>query len=120
MENIITITSDRDEDVFIHANMGHFITANAHINCYVGTSDIKHNHKVSVDAAMLLAQYYIERDIHVDSVLCLYETQALGAYLAHELARPSMLAPNPDSDICVLGPEYDATGNIIFGITAPG
>lgn len=114
MENIITITSDRDEDVFIHANMGHFITANAHINCYVGTSDIKHNHKVSVDAAMLLAQYYIERDIHVDSVLCLYETQALGAYLAHELASPSMLAPNPDSDICVLGPEYDATGNIIF------
>ena len=114
MDNIVTISSDRDEDVFIRINMGHFITANAHINCYVGTSDIKHNHKTSVDAAMLLAQYYVQHDIHVDTVLCLYETQALGAYLAHELARPTMLAPNPDLDIFVLGPEYDATGNIIF------
>lgn len=114
MDNIVTISSDRDEDVFIHANMGHFITANAHINCYVGTSDIKHNHKISVDAAMLLAQYYVQHDIHVDTVLCLYETQALGAYLAHELQRANMLNPNPDSTVYVLGPEYDAQGNIIF------
>lgn len=80
----------------------------------MGTSDIKHNHAVSVDAAMLMAQYYIERDIKIDTVLCLYETQALGAYLAHELSRPSMLSPNPQSEIYVLGPEYDANGNMIF------
>lgn len=100
--------------MFIRVTQGHFVTENAHINCYVGTSDIKHNHNVSVDAAMLLAQYYVERDIKIDSVLCLYETQALGAYLAHELSRPSMLSPNPPSEIYVLGPEYDAAGNMIF------
>lgn len=80
----------------------------------MGTSDIKHNHSVSVDAAMLIAQYYIERDIKIDTVLCLYETQALGAYIAHELSRPSMMQPNPVGDIYVLGPEYDAAGNMIF------
>ncbi len=110
---IYTITSGRDERVFIHAMPGHFISSSSHLNYYVGTSDIKHNHNVSVDAAMLMAQYYVERNISVNSVLCLYETQALGAYLAHELARPNMFNPNPDT-VYVLGPEYDASGNIIF------
>ncbi len=111
---IYTITSDRDKKVFIHAMPGHFISSSTHLNCYIGTSDIKHNHKVSVDAAMLMAQYYVERSINVDTVLCLYETQALGAYLAHELSRPTMFNPNPDNNIYTIGPEYDAAGNIIF------
>lgn len=111
---VYTITSHRDERVFIHAMPGHFISASSHLNYYIGTSDIKHNHNVSVDAAMLMAQYYVERNISVDTVLCLYETQALGAYLAHELSRPNMLNPNPDNIVYVLGPEYDASGNIIF------
>lgn len=111
---VYTITSRRDERVFIHAMPGHFISASSHLNYYIGTSDIKHNHNVSVDAAMLMAQYYTERNINVDTVLCLYETQALGAYLAHELSRPSMLNPNPGNTVYVLGPEYDASGNIIF------
>lgn len=114
MDNIIKITTPRDERVFVRATHGHFVTANTHINYYVGTSDIKHNHIVSSDAAMLLAEYYNTRGIEVDSVLCLYETQALGAYLAHELARPTMMTPNPNSNIYVLGSEYDAQGNIIF------
>ncbi len=114
MDNVIPITSPRDDRVFIRVKSGHFVTANAHINYYVGTSDIKHNHTVSNDAAMLLAEYYVTRGIEVDSVLCLYETQALGAYLAHELSRPTMMSPNPDPNIYVLGPEYDVQGNIIF------
>lgn len=111
---VYTITSHSDERVFIHAMPGHFISASSHMNYYIGTSDIKHNHNVSVDAAMLMARYYTERSIPVDTVLCLYETQALGAYLAHELSRPSMFNPNPDNNVYVLGPEYDAAGNIIF------
>lgn len=87
---------------------GHFISSSSHLNFYIGTSDIKHNHDVSVDAAMMLASYYHERGIEIDTVLCLYETQALGAYLAHELQRANMLNPNPDSTVYVLGPEYDA------------
>ncbi|MCH5320281.1 MAG: orotate phosphoribosyltransferase [Eubacterium sp.] len=111
---IYTITSDRDERVFVHAMPGHFISSSTHLNCYIGTSDIKHNHNVAVDAAMLMAQYYNERSIKVNTVLCLYETQALGAYLAHELSRPNMFNPNPDNDVYIVGPEYDTEGNIIF------
>lgn len=109
-----TIKCKSNERVFIHAMPGHFISSSSHLNFYVGTSDIKHNHDVSVDAAMLMARYYFERNIEVDTVLCLYETQALGAYLAHELARPNMLNPNSYKSIYTLGPEYDAQGNIIF------
>ena len=98
-KTIYTITSGRNEHVFIHAMPGHFVSSSSHLNFYIGTSDIKHNH---------------ERGIEVDTVLCLYETQALGAYLAHELQRANMLNPNPDSTVYVLGPEYDAQGNIIF------
>ena len=113
-KTIYTITSDRNERVFIHAMPGHFVSSSSHLNFYIGTSDIKHNHDISVDAAMMLARYYHERGIEIDTVLCLYETQALGAYLAHELQRANMLNPNPDSTVYVLGPEYDAQGNIIF------
>ena len=102
-KTIYTITSGRNEHVFIHAMPGHFVSSSSHLNFYIGTSDIKHNHDVSVDAAMMLASYYHERGIEVDTVLCLYETQALGAYLAHELQRANMLNPNPDSTVYVLG-----------------
>lgn len=111
---IYTINSSKDERVFVHAMPGHFISSSTHLNCYIGTSDIKHNHSVAVDAAMLMAQYYVERSIGVDTVLCLYETQALGAYLAHELSRPTMYNPNPGNDVYIVGPEYDTEGNIIF------
>lgn len=111
---VYTIKCHRDERVFIHAMPGHYISSSSHLNWYVGTSDIKHNHDVSVDAAKLMAEYYIHNNIAVDTVLCLYETQALGAYLAHELSRPNMLNPNPGNTIYVLGPEYDAMGNMIF------
>lgn len=114
MSNVYTITSPRNDRVFIHVMQGHFISSNNHINYHIGTSDVKHNHRISVDTAMLLSEYYTSNDIHIDTVLCLYETQALGAYLAHELARPSMLSPNPDSDIFVVGSEYDTSGNLIF------
>ena len=114
MDNIYTITSEKSDRVFIHVMKGHFISSNNHINYYIGTSDIKHNHNVSVDAAMILAEYYNTNGIDVDTVLCLYETQSLGAYLAHELSRPNMMQPNPDGSIYSVGSEYDAAGNLIF------
>ncbi len=114
MSEIYTLTSSRNDRVFIHVMPGHFVSANNHINYYIGTSDIKHNHNVSVDAAMILSGYYIASDIHVDTVLCLYETQTLGGYLAHELARPNMFSPNPNDTVYVIGSEYDAAGNLIF------
>lgn len=114
MSKIYTITHPDNDKIFIHAMPGHFISANNHINYYVGTSDIKHNHNVSVEAAKLMAEYYIKNGIDVDTVLCLYETQSLGAYVAHELSRPNMMDPNPDASIFVIGSEYDAVGNLIF------
>ena len=114
MANIYTITYPKNENVFIHVMAGHFISANNHINYYVGTSDIKHNINVSTQAAKLMAEYYSTNGIDVDTVLCLYETQALGAYLAQELSYSTMMAPNPDQTVFVVGSEYDAAGNLIF------
>lgn len=114
MAQVYTLTSPKNENVFIHVMPGHFISANNHINYYVGTSDIKHNIRVSSDAAKLMAEYYVKNNIDVDTVLCLYETQSLGAYLAEELAKPSMMSPNPDTTVYVVGSEYDAAGNLIF------
>ena len=114
MANIYTITYPKNENVFIHVMPGHFISANNHINYYVGTSDIKHNLNISTDAAKIMAEYYSTNGIDVDTVLCLYETQALGAYLAKELSNSTMMAPNPDQTVFVVGSEYDPAGNLIF------
>lgn len=114
MESVYKLTSQRNDRVFIHVVPGHFVSANSHINYYVGTSDAKHNHDVAVDTAMLLSEFYNTNNVDVDTVLCLYETQVLGAYLAHELARPNMLSPNPNQNVYVVGAEYDSNGNLIF------
>ena len=58
-KTIYTITSDRNERVFIHAMPGHFVSSSSHLYFYLGTSDIKHNHDISVDAAMMLARYLL-------------------------------------------------------------
>ena len=97
-KTIYTITSGRNEHVFIHAMPGHFVSSSSHLNFYIGTSDI-------LFFFVLFVVFFF---------LSLYETQALCAYLAHELQRANMLNPNPDSTVYVLGPEYDAQGNIIF------
>lgn len=114
MREPIKITHPNNENVFVRIGKGHYITANAHINYYVGTTDIKHNHETSSETAKMMADYYKNRSISVDTVLCLYETQSLGAYLAHELARPTMMDPNPKTNIYMVGPEYDVAGNMIF------
>ena len=56
-KTIYTRTSSRNDHVFIHAMPGHFGSSSSHLNFYIGTSDIKHNHDGSVDAAMMLASY---------------------------------------------------------------
>lgn len=104
MSQIYTIPCNRNEDVFIHAIPGHYVTASAHLNYYVGTSDIKHNRVVSVEAAKLLAEYYSVRNMDVDTVLCLYETQALGAYMAQELAKPQYAGAQPGLTGLCAGP----------------
>lgn len=114
MSKIYTITCAKNDNVFIHAMPGHFISANNHINYHIGTSDIKHNHDVSAEAAKLLSEYYNTNGMDIDTVLCLYETQALGAYVAHQLSKPTMMIPNPDQVVYVLGSEYDSSGNLIF------
>ncbi len=113
-KTVYTVTAKDNENVFIHVMQGHFVTGSSHLNYYVGASDIKHNHDISSEAAKILARYYQENNIEVDTILCLYETQVLGAYLAHELSQPTMLHPNPNNQINVFGPEYDNNGNIIF------
>lgn len=108
------ITCKKNDSVYIRVRPGHFVSASGHLNYYVGTSDIKHNHTMSTKTAKLLAEHYVTNGIKIDTILCLYETEALGAYLANELATPSMFAPNPETNIFVLGPEYDPTGNFMF------
>ena len=71
MSNVYTITHPKNENVFIHVMPGHFISANNHINYYVGTSDIKHNLNNSIDAAKLLAEYYSTNNIDVETKLFL-------------------------------------------------
>ena len=37
-KTIYTITSGRNEHVFIHAMPGHFVSSSSHLNFYIGTS----------------------------------------------------------------------------------
>lgn len=113
-EKYFTLTSSKNHQVFIHAVPGHFIAGGNHLNYYIGTSDIKHHYRVSEEAAKMISEYYLMNGVDVDTILCLYDTETLGGYIAKELCSSNLMAPNPGDDIYVLAPEYDSMGNMFF------
>lgn len=113
-EKYFTITSKQKKDVFIHAIPGHFVAAGNHLNYYIGTSDIKHNYKVSKQAAKLLSEYYILNGTEVETVFCLYETETLGGFIANELCSSRMMNKRAHENVYVISPEIDTAGNMFF------
>lgn len=108
------ITTERTNNVYIEATPGHFVTSHSHINYYVDITEIKHEQSMAKEAAKLMAEIYNINETKIDTIVCMDGIETLGAFLARELAKPTMLSVNPMKQIYVVPPEFNNNGQMIF------
>lgn len=112
-ERLVDLRSSRNREARIKVMQGHFATQNSHINTYIDMSTVKCRHNNAKVTAQALASEYMMA-MPVDTIVCLDETDMIGAFLADELANGSNLSLSYGNNISVISPEVDARGQMLF------
>lgn len=108
------ITTERTNNVYIEVTPGHFVTSHSHINYYIDITEIKHEQSMAREAAKLMAEDYNLKEVGIDTIICMDGIEILGAFLARELAEPTLLSVNAMKQIYVVPPEFNTNGQMIF------
>ena len=107
------IQSPRHEGVYLKVIPGHFVTPNSHINSYIDMTTMKSRQSEARASAKALAESYVRGTV-VDTIVCMDNTEVIGAYLAEELTENGVENKNLHRTMYVLTPEYDTYGQMIF------
>ena len=92
---------------------GHFATSHAHMNYYIDIASNKARLKEARAIAEVLGDYYRTSAV-VDTILCLDNTEVIGACLAEILTAADLFSVNSGRDIYVLTPEYVSGSQLFF------
>ena len=112
-ERLIDLRSTKNPKARIKIMKGHFATSHSHINTYIDMSTVKSRHNNCRETAKTLAEQ-ISHMMSVDTIVCLEETQTIGAFLAEQLADVSRHSLSYGNNISVITPEYHQNGLILF------
>lgn len=114
MENqFIDLRSNRNPKSRIKILRGHFATSNAHINRYIDMSTVKVRHNNARETAKTLVEM-INSKMSVNTIVCLEDTQVIGAFMAQELAESHQFGLSRGNNISVVSPEIHVSGQILF------
>lgn len=108
-----TIHSPRNKLISMHVTPGHFTTNNSHFTHYFDMSRMKSNALVARDVAREIATPYLS-STGIDTIICMEETEVIGAYLAEELMENGAMVVNSDREIYVTTPKRNVNGQLIF------
>ena len=92
---------------------GHFATSHAHMNYYIDIASNKARLKEARAIAEALGEHYRTSAV-VDTILCLDNTEVIGACLAEILTAADAFSVNSGRDIYVLTPEYVSGSQLFF------
>ena len=107
------IASKEYPNVLLKVIPGHFVTPNSHINSYVDMTTMKTRlSEAKAVAGALAAQY--SPTMTIDTIICMDNTEVIGAYLAEELVTRGIRTVNTHHTMYIATPEYDAYGQIVF------
>ena len=106
------ILSKADSRIALKVYSGHFVTPHSHITCYVDMTTLKTRSSEAMAVAETLAGQYGANTI-VDTIVCLDNTEIIGAYLAEQLTRAGGVSMNKHQTIYVFEPEFK-NGQLIF------
>jgi len=107
------IALDKNPLIFVKVIKGHFTTSYAHVNHYLDVNDMKSNMLIARDVARELATPYLAGAL-VETIVCMENTQVVGAYLAEELVREGSPVFNNNGEIHIVTPITGVNGNLVF------
>ena len=113
MQDYVKVYSKRFPNVFLTVIPGHFMTPNSHINHYIDMTTMKSRQSEARATAEALAFDYVASTV-VDTIICMDNSEVIGAYLADELTRHGIQSMNHHKTIYIMTPEYDSYGQMIF------
>ena len=112
-ERLTNLRSTKNPKARIKIMSGHFATQNSHVNTYIDMSTVKTRHNNARETARTLAAEYLT-NTSVDTIVCLKNTEVIGAFMAEMLADSSNASMSSGNNISVVTPEFDSTGQILF------
>lgn len=92
---------------------GHFATNHSHINYYIDMTTMKSRQSSAHEVARAIVGKY-QTTKTVDTIVCMDDTETIGAYLADELTSAGFLSMNAHKSIYVITPEFNSVGQLIF------
>lgn len=114
MENrSIQIKCSKNKNLSLRVIPGHFATNHSHINYYIDMTGIKYHSLIAKQAGETMAQNYAN-NTSIDTIICMDGCELIGGFLANALSKSSLHGMNEKSDICVITPEFNPNGQIIF------
>lgn len=112
-ERLKDLRSTKNPKARIKVMKGHFATSNSHLNTYIDMSTVKTRHNNAREAAKELANEYISNTF-VNTLVCLDETEVVGAFIAEQLADTHRMSLSAGNNISVITPEFNTLGQIMF------
>ncbi len=106
------IRAKADAKISMRVTPGHFATRHSHINYYIDLTNIKCQHKTAQLAGQELAKQFA--DTVVDTIVCLEGVEAVASFLALALSDGSSRSINTGSNIAIVTPEVNSSGQLMF------
>ena len=103
----------KSPDLFLQIYKGHFATSHSHMNYYIDIASNKSRLREAKAIAGALSEYY-RLYTEVDTILCLDNTEVIGACLADALTSPDAYSVNSGRDVFVLTPEHVGGSQLYF------
>jgi hypothetical protein len=107
------IRSRENPNLELIAFHGHFATRHSHNSYYLDITRLKHEYSLAHDTALALANHYIYEK-SIDTIICMDGSEVIGAFLARQLTQKILFSVNNNKSICVVTPEYDSNGQLLF------
>ena len=113
LQDSFEISLEKNPLISMTVTPGHFTTSSSHISHYLDVGRLKLNATVAQDVARELALPYINSTI-VDTIVCMENTETIGAFLAQEFLREGVSVMNAGREIHVVTPVYNTSGKLVF------
>ncbi len=107
------VNSQYSSLITLDVMQGHFATSSSHINYYIDMTLLKTKRREAKACAKTLAQEYVVTT-DIDTIICLDDTDIIGAYLADELANAGRLSTSSQNAIYIMTPEMTTSGQLFF------
>ncbi len=107
------INSPYNNLINLKVSQGHFATTSSHINYYIDLTTLKARASEAKAVAKSMSHEYMATTI-VDTIVCMDNTDVIGAYLADALTDEGIMSMNEHKTMYVTTPELNSMGQLTF------